>query len=80
MSKRLPPKENWLRKPPKTAGGEDEYVACRISHPTMQQLRAALKLMGTAAQDYVWMQQHDPKGRLKYAMEIILELTSITRK
>ena len=79
MSKRLPPKESWIRKRPKTAGGEDEYVALRISHPTMQKLRAALKLMGSAAQDYVWMQQYDPKDRLRRAMEVILELTSVTR-
>jgi hypothetical protein len=69
----------WIRDSAKFAR-EDDALLHRIQHPTMLLLRQALNMMGQASRDIGWTRQNDPKGKLKHAMEIVLELTSTARK
>ena len=76
---KLPRTTEWIKGSARFAR-EDEWIKFRIQHPAMQQLRQALHLMGQASRDIGWTSKNDPKGKLKRAMEIVLELTSTAPK
>jgi len=78
-TEQLPRTAKWIRESAKFAR-EDDMLLHRLQHPTMQILRQVLNMMGQASRDLAWTTKNDPKGQLKRAMEIVLELTSTARK
>jgi hypothetical protein len=79
MSQRekMPRTTRWVREA-RAYPQSPEQAHASLQHPTMQQLRTALQILGAASRDVAWMQENDPHNELRQAMEIVVRLTSLS--
>lgn len=53
-----------------------DLARARLNHPTMQQLRGAIQIIGNSMNDVQWMNECDPHGKLKEVLRTLIDITS----
>ena len=55
---------------------DDEELREFVQMPETQSLLQAIQLVGSVVSNQAWMDQNDPNGRLKHALEELIHATS----